>query len=104
MEWNPERWIGDMRSNNNGGATSNYTFLTFLQGERRCIGEGFAKGELKVLLAALVSTFEMEFARGGMEGRCEEWVHCEAQRHVREAKVRERVKALATQMDGNRGG
>lgn len=68
LEWNPERWIGDMSSNNSGGATSNYAFLTFLQGERRCIGEGFARGETKVLLAALVSTFEMEFAEGGWSG------------------------------------
>ena len=68
MEWNPERWIGDMRSNKSGGATSNYAFLTFLQGERRYIGEGFAKGEMNVLLAALVSTFELEFVKGGWKG------------------------------------
>ena len=68
MEWNPERWIGDMRSKNSGGATTNYAFLALLHGERRCIGEGFAKGEMKVLLAALVSTFEMEFVEGGWKG------------------------------------
>lgn len=65
MGWNPERWIGDMRHNNSGRVTSNHAFLTFLQGKRRCVGEGFAKGEKKVLLAALVSTFEMEFVQGG---------------------------------------
>ena len=66
-EFNPERWMEGTDRNNNGGANSNYAFLTFLHGDRRCIGEGLARGELKVLLAALASTFEMEFVDKGYE-------------------------------------
>ena len=89
MEWNPERWIGNMRNNNSGRATSNQAFLTFLQGERRCIGEGFAKGEMKVLLAALVSTFEMEFVEGG-KGDVKDGFTAKPNGFVREAGGRER--------------
>lgn len=41
-----------------GGATSNYAQLTFLQGPRSCIAQGFAKAELACLLAAWVGRFE----------------------------------------------
>ena len=61
-EFNPDRWMGPGRSNN-GGATSNYAFLTFLHGPRSCIGSGFAKAELACLVAALVGRFEMELVR-----------------------------------------
>jgi cytochrome P450 len=36
--------------------------MTFLHGPRSCIGERFAKSELKALVAALVGTFAMEMA------------------------------------------
>ena len=51
--FNPERWLG----NNNGGAESNYSFLTFLHGPRSCIGQAFAKAEFACLLAAVVGRF-----------------------------------------------
>ncbi|KAI1460397.1 cytochrome P450 [Annulohypoxylon moriforme] len=58
-EFRPERWIEkDGRPNNTGGATSNYEFLSFLHGPRACIGQTFARAELRCLLAALVSRFE----------------------------------------------
>jgi cytochrome P450 len=60
-EFNPDRWLGAGKANT-GGAESNYSFLTFLHGPRSCIGQGFAKAEFAVLLAALVGRFEMEFA------------------------------------------
>ncbi|ROW05696.1 hypothetical protein VMCG_05167 [Cytospora schulzeri] len=66
--FNPERWIdvvvddtgGSLkwRPNKSGGATSNYHFMTFLHGPRNCIGEDFAKAELRCLIAAVVSRFE----------------------------------------------
>lgn len=65
----PQRWIdtdpttGETRANNHGGATSNYDILTFLHGPRSCIGQGFAKAELRCLVAALVGRFELELAR-----------------------------------------
>lgn len=57
--FNPDRWLGEGRANN-GGATSNYDFMTFLHGPRSCIGQAFAKAEFACLLAAVVGRFEME--------------------------------------------
>jgi cytochrome P450 len=61
----PERWIsiegGDserQRINPTGGASSNYDFLTFLQGGRNSIGQGFARAELRCLLAVMAMKFE----------------------------------------------
>lgn len=50
------------RANNTGGASNNYAMLTFLQGPRSCIGQGFAKAELLCLVAAMVGKFDMELA------------------------------------------
>ena len=61
----PERWIshksddnGRQRINPTAGASSNYDFLTFLQGGRSCIGQGFARAELRCLLAVIAMQFE----------------------------------------------
>lgn len=64
-EFFPQRWIdtddeGVQRPNNSGGVESNYANLTFLHGPRSCIGQGFAKAELRALIAAFVGCFEME--------------------------------------------
>ena len=63
-EFTPQRWIDGegetAKPNNHGGAESNYSFLTFLQGPRRCIGETFSRSELKCLIAALVGNFRIE--------------------------------------------
>ncbi|KAI0388110.1 cytochrome P450 [Hypomontagnella monticulosa] len=60
-EFKPERWIEkDGRANNTGGATSNYEFMSFLHGPRACIGQNFARAELRCLLAALVARFEWQ--------------------------------------------
>lgn len=63
-EFRPERWIDKEtgRANNTGGAASNYNILTFLHGPRSCIGEKFAKAELKSLLAVFCGTFSMTMA------------------------------------------
>ncbi|KAF2636493.1 cytochrome P450 [Massarina eburnea CBS 473.64] len=62
----PERWIdGSGRATRNGGAGSNFAFLTFLHGPRSCIGEKFARAELRALLAAFVGAFRMEMAVKG---------------------------------------
>ncbi|KAF2848751.1 cytochrome P450 [Plenodomus tracheiphilus IPT5] len=60
----PERWIDKEsgRATMNGGAESNYAFLTFLHGPRSCIGEKFARAELRSLIAAFVGKFEMQMA------------------------------------------
>ncbi|KAI1379648.1 cytochrome P450 [Hypoxylon crocopeplum] len=58
-DFRPERWIEkDGRPNNTGGARSNYEFLSFLHGPRACIGQNFARAELRCLIAALVLRFE----------------------------------------------
>lgn len=64
-EFCPERWIDAEtgKPNNNGGAESNYALMTFLHGPRSCIGQGFAKAELRTLLAAWMLSFEFEMAR-----------------------------------------
>lgn len=67
-EFVPGRWIdtdektGERRPNKNGGAPSNYAILTFLHGPRSCIGQGFAKAELRCLVAAFAGCFEMQMA------------------------------------------
>ena len=60
----PDRWIDAAtgKPNNAGGAESNYSLLTFLHRPRSCIGQGFAKDELRALLSAFVGLFEMEMA------------------------------------------
>lgn len=59
----PERWINDDgKPNQNGGSSSNYDFLTFLHGPRSCIGQNFAKAEMRCLLSAMVSSFRWELA------------------------------------------
>lgn len=62
-EFRPERWINDDgKPNQHGGASSNYNFITFLQGPRSCIGQGFAKAEMRCLLANMVRSFEWTLA------------------------------------------
>ncbi|KAL2130253.1 hypothetical protein VTI74DRAFT_6692 [Chaetomium olivicolor] len=63
-EFRPERWINadDGKPNRHGGAKSNYDFLTFLHGPRSCIGQEFAKAEMRCLLATLVTSFSWDLA------------------------------------------
>lgn len=57
-QFNPDRWLDE--SNATGGAKSPYAFLTFLHGPRSCIGQNFARLEMKCLLAALVMRLRFE--------------------------------------------
>jgi cytochrome P450 len=61
-QFRPERWIDQDtgKPNNMGGAASNYDYLTFLHGPRSCIGQGFAKAELRCMVAAMVRKFEWD--------------------------------------------
>ncbi|KAI0204189.1 cytochrome P450 [Astrocystis sublimbata] len=61
-EFRPDRWITAGKPNSHGGATSNYDFLTFLHGPRSCIGQGFAKAEMRCLLASMIRSFSWELA------------------------------------------
>lgn len=75
--FNPDRWLcaGSERGADDdddnkpgaaaalhGGANSPYANLTFLHGPRSCIGERFARAELRCFLAALVLRYRMEVA------------------------------------------
>ncbi|KAJ5772764.1 hypothetical protein N7457_007660 [Penicillium paradoxum] len=64
-EFLPERWIdtdkrGHSVPNNNGGASTNYAQITFLHGQRSCIGKDFARAELRCALAGVVGRFSFE--------------------------------------------
>lgn len=62
-EFRPERWINEAgKPNSTGGASSNYEFLTFLHGPRSCIGQGFARAEMRCLTAATIASFSWELA------------------------------------------
>jgi cytochrome P450 len=63
-KFKPERWINPEtgKANNQGGMSSNYANLTFSHGPRSCIGQGFAKAELRSLVAVWVSRFGFERA------------------------------------------
>lgn len=63
-QFNPSRWIDPDtgRANYMGSASSNYSFSTFLHGPRSCIGERFARAELRALVAAFVGSFDMRMA------------------------------------------
>jgi cytochrome P450 len=60
QKFNPDRWLqSDANPHSaNGGASSNYAFMTFLHGPRSCIGSGFAKSEFACVLAAWIGRFE----------------------------------------------
>jgi cytochrome P450 len=63
-EFKPERWIDSQtgKPNNTGGANTNYAFLTFLHGPRSCIGQNFARAELRTLVAAFAGAFSWSLA------------------------------------------
>ncbi|KAI4958625.1 hypothetical protein J4E86_004229 [Alternaria arbusti] len=60
----PGRWIDEDsgRANNHGNAHTNYAFMTFLHGPRKCIGAGYAKVELRAFISAFVGSYEFEMA------------------------------------------
>lgn len=58
-QFNPERWMKEGHANT-GGASSNYSVITFLHGPRSCIGQGFARQEMKCLVAAFFGRYQIE--------------------------------------------
>ncbi|KKA23820.1 Cytochrome P450 monooxygenase [Rasamsonia emersonii CBS 393.64] len=64
-EFRPERWIdtdekGHQVVNHHGGAPTNFAQITFLHGQRSCIGKDFARAELRCAVAGVVGRFAME--------------------------------------------
>lgn len=67
-DFKPERWINaDGTPNNTGGCSSNYALMTFLHGPRSCIGQGFARAELKCLLATVTGRYEFGLSKDEKE-------------------------------------
>lgn len=63
--FDPDRWLEQPK----GGAREKNAFMTFGQGPRMCIGEKFARAEVKALVAGLVGSFEMELVGTGESGK-----------------------------------
>ncbi|KAK9486053.1 cytochrome P450 [Lipomyces starkeyi] len=61
-KFNPDRW-----NNMSAEALSPYSFLTFIQGPRSCIGRRFSEIEFKCLLIALIGRFEFGERNPGEE-------------------------------------
>ena len=59
--FDPERWMKEGTANT-GGAASNYAAITFLHGPRSCIGQAFARSEMKCLVATFFGRFRVELA------------------------------------------
>ncbi|KAL2869429.1 cytochrome P450 [Aspergillus lucknowensis] len=63
-EFRPDRWIdtdpasGQQSVNHHGGASTNFAQITFLHGQRSCIGKDFARAELRCAVAGVVGRFE----------------------------------------------
>ena len=72
-EFKPERWLDvvveggkeKVKANQNGGADSAYSFMTFLHGPRSCIGQAFARAELTLMVAAWVRAFDTKYVEEG---------------------------------------
>ncbi|CAK3821081.1 P450 monooxygenase [Lecanosticta acicola] len=68
-QFQPERWIrnedGQQKLDPSGGMKSNVDYLPFLHGPRNCIGQNFARAELRCLTAALAMRFEWTLETDG---------------------------------------
>jgi cytochrome P450 len=69
LAFDPERWMQDPSL---GGAEDRKSNMTFSAGARVCIGERFARAELKHLLAALVGNYNFSWAGTGEDGKRQE--------------------------------
>jgi cytochrome P450 len=59
--FNPRRWLNaDGSLNLNGGCNNKYVNLSFMQGSRSCIAQGFSKAEMACVIAAWIGRFKYE--------------------------------------------
>ncbi|PVG01516.1 cytochrome P450 [Serendipita vermifera] len=61
-QYNPDRWLGDLPPNVLAAPGVWANLMTFIAGQRSCIGFKFALLEMKALLYYLVRSFEFELA------------------------------------------
>lgn len=67
-QFNPDRWLttvthpetglSSLKVNKNGGAVSNYAFMTFWHGRGNCIGQNFAMAEMACVIASWIGKFD----------------------------------------------
>jgi len=69
LVFDPERWLDDPAL---GGAKERNAFLTFSTGARICIGQRFARAELKHLLVGLIAKYKFTWAGTGENGQAQE--------------------------------
>lgn len=69
LVFDPERWLDDPAL---GGAKDRNAFMTFSAGARICIGQRFARAELKHLLVGLIAKYKFTWAGTGEDGRSQE--------------------------------
>lgn len=69
LVFNPERWLDDPAL---GGAKDRSAFMTFSAGARICIGQRFARAELKHLLAGLLAKYKFTWVGTGEDGQAQE--------------------------------
>jgi hypothetical protein len=59
LDFNPDRWIG-AGEKTHGGSNHAMAYTPFLYGPRACIGQVFAKAEMRCLIASFVERFRFE--------------------------------------------
>lgn len=59
-EFKPERWLGEGKATHGGTNNRLANNITFLFGPRSCLGQSFARAEMKCLVAAFVDRFKFE--------------------------------------------
>lgn len=81
--FNPRRWLTPEGAfNQTGGVSSKYASLSFMQGSRSCVAQGFSKAEMACIISAWIGRFEfelvdaelhdedkMEISKGSFSGR-----------------------------------
>ncbi|EAW09020.1 cytochrome P450 [Aspergillus clavatus NRRL 1] len=84
--WVPERWLGDERYVHDKRAA----FQPFSFGPRSCLGRNLAYAEMRLILAKMVWSFEMELA----EGSRQDWLQrCRVMRLWQKPELEVRVRA-----------
>lgn len=59
LDFNPDRWLGSGEKTQ-GGSNQPLAYTPFLHGPRACIGQVFAKAEMRCLIASFVERFRFE--------------------------------------------
>jgi cytochrome P450 len=67
--FDPDRWLDDPAL---GGAKDRNALMTFSAGARICIGQRFARAELKHLLTGLIAKYKFTWAGTGEDGQGQE--------------------------------